>query len=101
MDKTHFKPDTRYLISWRGPDGRLQPAELYVFRAYDDFLVVRPSGPDARPRKIGYSEVAKIVAVKEVPPEGRYRLPAALLEEAFWREREVLEHHAGSPARGK
>lgn len=101
MNKTDFKPDTRYTITWRAPDGRVQPANLYVYRVYDGFLVARLTGADGLLRKITYPEVLRIVATAEVPANDRYFVPAALLDEKFWRERETLEHYASSPDRGK
>jgi len=101
MDKTDFQPDTRCTIAWRAPDGRVRPASLYVYRVYDGFLVARLTGGDGRLRKITYPEVLKIVAATEVPPDDRYFVPAALLEESFWRDRVAMEHCASSPARGK
>jgi hypothetical protein len=101
MDKTDFKPDTRYTIAWRGPGGKVAPANIYVYRAYDAFLVARLSGADALLRKITYPEVLKIVAVREIAPNERYCVPATLLEENMWRDRVVMQHYATSPDRGK
>lgn len=101
MDKNDFKPETRYTIAWRGPDGKVQPANIYVHRAHDRFLVVRLTGADAMLRKITYPEVLKIVAATTVDPKGRSLVPAALLEEKTWRDRVVMEHYSSSPRSGK
>ena len=101
MDKNDFKPDTRYTITWRSPDGKVQPANIYVHRAHDHFLVVRLTGADAVLRKITYPEVLKIVAAKAVDPNDRSSLPAALLEEKTWRDRVVMQHYSSSPQHGK
>lgn len=34
MDKNDFNPDTRYTITWRDPDGKVQPANIYVYRVF-------------------------------------------------------------------
>ena len=101
MDKNDFKPDTRYTITWRSPDGKVQPANIYVHCAHDHFLVVRRTGADALLRKMTYPEVVKIVAAKAVDPKDRSRVPAALLEEQAWRDRVVMEHYSSSPRSGK
>lgn len=101
MDKNDFKPDTRYTVTWRSPDGKVQAANIYVHRAHDHFLVVRFTGADAVLRKITYPEVLKIVAAKAVDPNDRSLVPAALLEETTWRDRVVMEHYSSSPRSGK
>jgi len=101
MDKSDFQPDTRYTLVLRDAGGKVRPCTVYVFRIYDAFMVARPTGGDALLRKIAYPDVIKIVAAQPVAPADRYMVPAALLEEKIWRERDVMLHYATSPARGK
>lgn len=101
MDKNHFKPDTRYTITWRGPDGKAQPANIYVYRVYDNFLVTRWTGADGLLRKITYPEILRIVSVKEVGANERYCVPAQLLDEKTWRDRVAMAHYSSSPRLGK
>ena len=102
MDKSDFSPDTRYTLAWRDPaTGNVRPCSIYVFRVYDAFMIARPTGGDALLRKIGYSEVVKIAAAQPVALRDRYMVPAAVLEEQAWRERDVMSHYATSPALGK
>ncbi|MFN7086426.1 MAG: hypothetical protein ACK4N4_07345 [Burkholderiales bacterium] len=101
MDKTDFKADTRYTITWRTPEGKVRPANIYVYRVFDDFLVARLSGGDGLLRKITYPEILKIVAMQEVAPNQRYRVPPALLDEKTWRDRVVMAHYSSSPQLGK
>jgi len=101
MDKTDFKPDTRCTITWQPPDGKAQPANIYVYRVYDHFLVVRLTGADGLLRKITYPEILKLVSAKEVEPAGRYCLPSPLLDEQTWRDRVVMAHYSSSPQFGK
>ena len=101
MDRNDFHPDTRYTITWRDTTGRPRAATIYVYRVYDQFMIVRPAGDDALLRKIAYPEVLRIVSAQAVAPPDRYSVPAALLEENSWRERTVLAHYSTSPARGK
>lgn len=101
MDKNDFKPDTRYTITWQTADGRAQPANIYVYRVYDGFLVARLTGADGLLRKIAYPEILKIVSVKAVEPARRYAVPAPLLDEKTWRDRVVMAHYSSSPRLGK
>ena len=101
LDKHDFKPDTRYTLSWRNAAGRVQPANVYVFRVCERFLIGRLAGDDGLLRRIDYTDVVKVVAVTEVPPLGRYAVPAALLDEKFWRDRLLMQHYATSPRHGK
>ncbi len=101
MDKKDFKPDTRYTIAWQAPDGKVQPANIYVYRVYDTFVVARLTGADGLLRKITYPEILKIAAEKEVSPNERYSIPAPLLDEKTWRDREVMAHYSSSPRHGK
>jgi hypothetical protein len=101
MDKTDFKPDTRCTITWQPPDGRAQPANIYVYRVYDNFLVARLTGADGLLRKIKYPEILKIVSAKEVSADQRYCVPSQLLDEQTWRDRVVMAHYSSSPRLGK
>jgi hypothetical protein len=101
MDKSDFQPDTRCTLALRDAGGTVRPCTVYVFRVYDAFMIARPAGGDALLRKIPYPEVVKIVAAHPVALPERYMVPAALLEEKIWRERDFMSHYATSPARGK
>ncbi|MDP2240075.1 MAG: hypothetical protein Q8K18_07920 [Burkholderiales bacterium] len=101
MDKNDFKSDTRYTITWQAPDGKIQPANIYVYRVFDSFLVTRTAGTDGLLRKITYPEILKIVSAKETEPNQRYCVPAPLLDEKTWRDRVVMEHYSSSPRLGK
>ena len=101
MDKSHFASDTRCTLVLRDAAGKSRPANVYVYRAYDAFLVVRAQGEDGLVRKIPYEAVERIVSSVEVAPAGRYALPAAMLDEKTWRDRASMQHYASSPGRGK
>jgi hypothetical protein len=101
MEKEDFKPDTRYTISWRNPAGKVQPAQIYVYRAHAKFMVARMTSEAGVLRRIGYDEVLRVAKESPVEPAARLALPAALLDEKFWRDRVTLEHYASSPAAGK
>ena len=101
MDKHDFNADTRYTLTVRDAAGQVRPSTIYVYRVYDAFMIARPAGGDALLRKIAYSDVVRIVDARPAAPSERYMVPAALLEEKVWRERDVMSHYATSPARGK
>jgi hypothetical protein len=101
MNKDDFKPDTRCTISWRNPQGRVQAANVYVFKVCERFLIGRLTGDDALLRKIDYQDVLKVVSTTDVAPVDRYALPAAVTDENTWRDRVVMQHYATSPRRGK
>ena len=101
MDKSDFQPDTRYTLVLRDAGGTVRPCTVYVFRIYEAFMIARSSGGDALLRKIAYPDVVKIVAAHPVAASERYLVPAALLDEKIWRERDVMSHYATSPALGK
>lgn len=101
MDKNRFSPDTRYTLTLRDANGKARPANLYVYRVYDAFMVARSAGEDGLVRKVRYEDVERIVDQAEVPPAERYAMPAAVLDEKAWRGRDTMQHYASSPARGK
>lgn len=101
MDKKDFQPDTRYTITWQDPEGRVQAANIYVFRVHDEFMITRLTGADGVLRKIRFPEVLKIVKEEPVAPQARLFVPAALLDAKVWRDRMVMQHTGGSPQRGK
>ncbi|MBI2313348.1 MAG: hypothetical protein HYU77_12690 [Betaproteobacteria bacterium] len=101
MDRTAFKPDTRYTVTWRDPEGKLRPANFYVFRVYDKFMIARDTSGEGLLRKIAYEDVLKIAQEQAVDPDHRYVIPAAVLDEKNWRDRTVMERYSSSPSLGK
>jgi len=101
MTKDDFKTDTRYTLTAREASGRLVPLNVYVYRAYKDFMIARETSGAGLVRKIAYSDVVKIVHEHPIEAADRYFLPAQLLEEANWRDRSVMQHYASAPGRGK
>ncbi len=101
MVKGDFQLDTRYTLVLRDAEGNVRPCTVYVFRIYDAFMIARPAGGDALLRKIPLPDVVRIVAAHPVARPERYMVPAALLEEKTWHDRDVMSHYATSPARGK
>ena len=74
MDKTHFAPDTRYTLTLRGADGKARPANLYVYRVYDAFMVARATSGDGLLRKVPYGESQvnnKVLFLFPIGPTGQ------------------------------
>ncbi len=102
MEKKDFAVDTRYVLTLSDPEGgRLRPANVYVYRLYDDYMIARMTDREGSLRKIPYDQVVRIVRTIPVPPERRFMVPAALLDERIWKERSSLTMYSSSPALGK
>lgn len=101
LKKDDFKPDTRYTVTWRDYEGKVRPANLYVYRLYDTFMVARKTDHSGFLYKIGYDQILKIVKEIPVSAELRFRIPDAVLKESSWADRTVMERYSTSPALGK
>jgi len=101
VDKSHFKPDTRYTLALRDAAGKSRPANIYVYRVYAHFMVARDTSGDGLVRKVAYEAVDRIVDETPVAPDERYFLPAAMVDEKNWKDRSVMQHYASAPGRGK
>jgi hypothetical protein len=101
MDKTSFKTDTRYVLTVYDAKRAPRPANVYVYRVYDKFMLARSTGGDGLLRKIVYEDVERIVEQAEVPLRERFALPAGMLDEKSWSDRSEMQLYASSPARGK
>jgi hypothetical protein len=101
MDRQAFRPDTRYTLACRDDRGRVRPLNVYVYRVYDRFMVVRETSAGGLVRKIPYEDVERIVKEVEVAPQDRFFLPAGVLDEKNWRDRSTMQHYASAPGRGK
>ena len=101
MDRQAFQPDTRYTLVCRDAQGRTRPLNVYVYRVYEKFMIVREAGAAGLVRKIPFDDVERIVKESAVAPESRYFLPAGVLDEKNWRDRSEMQHYASAPGRGK
>lgn len=101
MENKDFSPDTRYTITLRDASGRLRPANIYVFRLYDGFMIARMTDSDGLLRKINYMDITKIVKTVQVPKEDRFSIADAIVTEKAWAERTQMERYSSSPGTGK
>lgn len=101
LEKKDFLPDTRYTVTMRDDDGKLRPANLYVYKVYDNFMIARMTNSDGLLRKLKYEDVEKIVKTREVRPEDRFFIPEAVLLEKAWADRDSMFRYSSSPRMGK
>lgn len=101
MNKSNFKENTRYTITWRTPDGKLQPANLYVYKMFETAMIARMTDKSGFLYKINYDDITKIVMEIPVNQENRYTIPAAVLDEKTWKDRTMMERYSSSPHMGK
>ncbi len=101
MLKEDFEESTRYALTVRRKSGKLQPANVYVYRRFDEFMIVRNTQDSGLLEKLRYEDVQKIVRSAPVPPAKQLAMPDALLQPKFWAEREFVEAYSSSPSVGK
>ncbi|HET9121972.1 MAG TPA: hypothetical protein VFN52_00585 [Acidiferrobacteraceae bacterium] len=101
MKKDDFKTHTRYTVTLRDAQGRLKPANLYVYRLYDAFMIARRTDQNGLLCKIAYEDVLKIVRTQAVQPEDQFYIPDAVLKEATWAQRTTMDRYSTSPHMGK
>ena len=101
MDRGDFKENTRITVTYKDKSGKLRPGNFYVYKLFDDFMVVRATDNDGLFRKMPYGDVVKIVKTKPADKAHLFYVPDELLEEKMWQDRETMFHYASAPGRGK
>lgn len=101
MEKNDFKQDTRYTVTWRDEAGKLRPANFYVYRVYEKFMIARMTENAGLLHKIAYDKIIQIVKEFPVEKQDRFYIPAAVLDEKAWKDRSVMERYSSSPHMGK
>lgn len=101
MDKENLKENTRYTITWRSPDGKLRPANIYVYKMFANNIIARMTDKSGLLYKIAYDDIIKIVKTLSVDKENQFLIPAAVLDEKVWKDRTVMERYSSSPHMGK
>lgn len=101
MDKSSFKENTRYTITWRTPEGKLSPANIYIYKMFDKAMIARMTDKSGFLYKIAYDDVTKIVKEKAVAQEDQFSIPSAVLDEKIWKDRTMMERYSSSPHMGK
>ena len=101
MNKDDFKPHTRYTVTRRDEQGKLVPANMYVYKLYDAFMIVRLTNGAGLLMKMAYDDVVRIVKTREVPKEDQFYVPEAILKESVWASRTSMMRYSTSPHMGK
>ncbi|AOU99746.1 hypothetical protein BI364_13825 [Acidihalobacter yilgarnensis] len=101
MDKSSFRENTRYAIALKDDSGKLRPANIYVYKLHDDFLVARFTDRSGTLCKIAYTDVTKIVKTVEVDASARFVVPEILLSAKTWQGRTSMQAYGSSPRVGK
>lgn len=101
MNKSNFQENTRYAITLKDESGRLRPANVYVYKLHDGFMIARFTDKSGMLNKIPYENVTKIVKTVEVAPEARFLVPDILLSAKTWQSRTSMQAYSSSPRVGK
>ncbi len=101
MEQKDFQKDTRYTVTMRDAEGKLRPANIYIYRLYDEFMILRYINGDGLLRKVQYGDIVKIVKTVRVREEDRFYIPEAVLAEGAWKDRDSMFRYSTSPHMGK
>ena len=103
MEKSAFTANGHYAVTLRSREGRLRPANLYVHRLEDAYMIARhTSGPDVGMLvKLGYDDVVKIVRTHPVLDSKRFMIPEAMLKPQLWATRDTMRAYSSGPGLGK
>ncbi|AGA34889.1 hypothetical protein TVNIR_3252 [Thioalkalivibrio nitratireducens DSM 14787] len=103
MEKSAFRPDGHYAVTLRNRDGRLRPANLYVHRTEDDYMIARHTSGQhiGLLVKLRYDDVVRIVRTHPVLDRKRFMLPEAMLKPSLWESRDSMRTYSSAPGLGK
>ena len=101
MQKDDFKENVRYTITLRAADGKLRPANIYVYKLFATAMIVRMTDKSGFLHKIAYDDVTKIVKTLAVDSQHQFFIPAPVLDEKTWKDRNVMERYSSAPHMGK
>ncbi|KPV41119.1 hypothetical protein AN478_04230 [Thiohalorhabdus denitrificans] len=101
MDRSEFQENTRITVTYKDSNGKLRPGNFYVYKLFDEFMIVRSTDNDGLFRKMPYEDVVKLVKTKKADRSHLFTLPDEMLEERMWKDRDTMFHYASAPGRGK
>lgn len=101
MEKDNFNEHTRYTISLADENDKLRPANIYVFRLYDQSMIVRDTDKSGLLRQIEYEKIKKIVKTRVIEVQNQFHIPDAILDEKNWDSRSEMFHYVSSTHAGK
>jgi hypothetical protein len=101
VEKTDFNEGTKYAVTLKTEDGRLRPANFFVYKLFDEFMIVRMTDKGGLLHKIAYPDVVKIVKTIQVASAKHFMLPAAMLDPKAWKDRNTMQAYGSAPGLGK
>lgn len=101
MEKNDFAEGVRYAVTLKDENGKLRPANFFVYKLFDEFMIVRMTDKGGLLHKVQYEDVAKIVKTLEVLSPKKFMLPDAVLDPKAWANRKTMQAYGSAPAMGK
>jgi hypothetical protein len=101
LEKSAFAEGTKYAVTLKGEDGRMRPANFFVYKLFDDFMIVRMTDQGGLLHKIQYPDVVRIVKTIEVASAKHFMLPEAVLDPKAWKDRTTMQAYGSAPGLGK
>mgnify|MGYP007099543146 CR=1 FL=1 len=101
MDKSNFSEDTRYTLTVKDSAGKQRPANVFVYRTHEDFMIARATDKDGLIIKIAYSDVMRIVKEQHVEPNAAWKLAEVTLSAETWADRDHMRTYSTSSGIGK
>lgn len=103
MEKDDFVKDGHYSVTLQNPGGRLRPANLYVHRLEEAYMIARhTSGTEVGLLvKLPYADIIRIVKTHPVSDAKRFMIPEALLKPKLWESRDRMKVYSSAPGLGK
>jgi len=101
VDRSEFQENTRITVTYRDRNGKLRPGNFYVYKLFDEFMIVRSTDNDGLFRKMAYGDVVKLVRTKQADRAHLFSVPDELLQEDIWKDRDSMFHYSTAPGRGK
>lgn len=101
LEKNDFAEGVRYAVTLRDEGGKLRPANFYVYKCFDDFMIARMTDKAGLLHKLKYEDVIKIVKTIPVSSPKKFMLPDAVLNPKAWASRTTMQVYGSAPGLGK
>jgi hypothetical protein len=103
LDKSSFSVHTQYSVTLREASGRLRPANIYVHRLEDDYMIARRTDGTQSGLlfKIPYGDIVRIVKSIPVMDNKRFMVPDSMLNPKVWATRDSMMAYSSAPGLGK
>jgi len=101
LEKNDFAEGMRYAATLKDANGKLRPANFFVYKLFDDFMIARMTDKAGLVHKIAYADVVKIVKTIKVASPKHFMLPDQLLNPKIWATRTTMQAYGSAPGLGK